>query len=142
MTYSLAFSQAVMIVIYVADKIHQGIHDFVPTKELARDLNIPRPSAVKILNLLSKEGIIETREGAGGGVRLGVPSSMITLLDIFEAIESDRPLFHTNYKFRVTGKKPDRARQEVDGVLTAAEDAMREVLEGGSLDALLAALNE
>jgi Rrf2 family protein len=142
MTYSLGFSQAVMIVIYVADKIRQGMYDFVPTQELARDLNIPRPSAVKILGLLSKEGIIETREGAGGGVRLGVSSSDLSLLDIFYAIEADRPLFHKKYKFRVTGKKPDRARQAVDRIFTAAEDAMKATLKGGSIDDLVAALNE
>ena len=141
MTYSLAFSQAVMVVIYVADKVRQGIYDFVPTKELSRDLNIPRPSAVKILNSLNKAGIIETREGAKGGIRLGISASEISILDIFEAIESGRALFHKNYQFRVTGKKPDRARQAVDSIFTAAENAMKAELEGDSIEDLLETLN-
>ena len=140
MSYSLAFSQAIMVVVYVADKVRQGIYDFVPTKELSHDLNIPRPSAVKILNSLTKAGIIETREGAKGGVRLGVSASEISILDVFEAIESGRSLFHKNYQFRVAGAKPDRARQAVDSVLNAAENAMKKELEGGSIEELLAQL--
>mgnify|MGYP002640171753 CR=1 FL=1 len=141
MTYSLAFSQAIMVVIYVADKVQQGFHDFVPTKKLSEDLNIPRPSAVKILNSLSKAGIIETREGAKGGVRLGVAASEISILDVFEAIETGRALFHKNYQFAVVGEKPERARQAVDLVLGTAEDAMKAALEGGSIEDFLSVLN-
>ena len=38
MSYSLAFSQAIMVVVYVAVLVRQGIYDFVPTKELSHDL--------------------------------------------------------------------------------------------------------
>ena len=131
-----------MVVIYVADKVEQGYFDFVPTKELSRDLNIPRPSAVKILNALSKAGIIETREGAKGGVRLGVAASELSMLDVFEAIESGRALFHKNYQFGVVGDKPERARQAVDAVLGSAEDAMKDALKGGSIADFLSILNE
>lgn len=131
-----------MVVIYVADKVEQGYFDFVPTKELSRDLNIPRPSAVKILNALSKAGIIETREGAKGGVRLGVAASELSVLDVFEAIESGRVLFHKNYQFGVMGDKPERARQAVDAVLGSAEDAMKDALKGGSIADFLSILNE
>jgi Rrf2 family protein len=142
MTYSLAFSQAIMVAIYVADKVEQGFFDFVPTKQLSQDLNIPRPSAVKILNALSKAGIIETREGAKGGVRLGVPASELSILDILEAIESGRGLFHKNYQFGVVGDKPERARQAVDALLGSAEDAMKEALKGGSIEDFLSVLNQ
>ena len=141
MTYSLAFSQAVMIVLYVADKVRQGMYDFVPTQELSRDLNIPRPSAVKILNSLMRAEIIETREGAKGGVRSGIDASEITVLDIFEAVEAGRPLFHRNYQFGVIGEKPDQARQAVDTIFSAAENAMKAELVGGTIEDLLSALN-
>ncbi|MCB9104195.1 MAG: Rrf2 family transcriptional regulator [Anaerolineales bacterium] len=66
MSYSLTFSQSVITVLFVADKVQQGIYDFVPTQEISDALNIPKPSAVKILQSLNRAGIIETREGAKG----------------------------------------------------------------------------
>ncbi|MEZ4594356.1 MAG: Rrf2 family transcriptional regulator [Chloroflexota bacterium] len=93
MSYSLSFSQAIVTVIFVGDKVAQGFYDFVPTKELSDALNIARPTAVKILGNLAGAGIIETREGAKGGVRLALPPAEVTILDIFQAIESGKALF-------------------------------------------------
>ena len=77
MSYSLSFSQAIVTVLFVGDKVEQGFYDFVPTKELSEALNIARPTAVKILGNLAGAGIIETREGAKGGVRLALPPDSI-----------------------------------------------------------------
>ena len=52
MSYSLSFSQAIFTVLFVGDKVGQGFYDFVPTKELSASLNIPNPTAVKILGNL------------------------------------------------------------------------------------------
>ncbi len=117
MSYSLAFSQAIFTVLFVADKVQQGIYDFVPTKELSDSLNIARPSAVKILQNLNRAGIIETREGAKGGVRLAMSPSKITILDIFNAIEYNRPLFRLDLKLHVTGEKPTRGQQTISQLL-------------------------
>ncbi|HNB42397.1 MAG TPA: Rrf2 family transcriptional regulator, partial [Anaerolineales bacterium] len=91
MSYSLSFSQAIFTVLFVGDKVEQGFFDFVPTKELSAALNIPNPTAVKILGSLANAGIIETREGSRGGVRLAKPAKQITLLDVFNAIEAGKP---------------------------------------------------
>ncbi len=142
MSYSLAFSQAIMVVIYVADKVQQGLYDFVPTGQLSESLNISRPTAVKILGNLAGAGIIETREGAKGGVRLALPPSDITILHILEAIETGKSLFRHDYRLRVTGVKPTRAQQEVLNVFTSAEKAMKRQLSQTTIASLLNALNE
>jgi len=129
MSYSLAFSQAIVTVIFVADKVQQGMFDFVPTKQLSESLNIARPTAVKILRHLTGAGIIETREGAKGGVRLAVCPEDVTILDIFEAIETGKPMFRHDYRLRVTGKKPTRVQAEVLTILNSAESAMKAQLE-------------
>src|SRR6185503_20356232 len=128
MSYSLAFSQAIITVLYVADKVQQDIYDFVPTKQLAEDLNIAGPSAVKILQSLNSVGIIETREGAKGGVRLAKSPADITILDIFNALEKERPLFRFDLGLQITGEKPTRAQQEISGLLSSAEEAMKDKL--------------
>lgn len=93
MSYSLAFWQGITIVVFTAVKIENGHYEFVPTRQLSQSLDIAVPTAVKILQALNKAGITETREGSKGGVRLAKNPEHITLLDVFHAIEHDRPLF-------------------------------------------------
>lgn len=129
MTYSLGVWQAMMATVFIADKVQLGIHDFVPTSRLAEDLDIPAPSLSRLLRSLNRAGIIETREGAHGGVRLAVPPDQVTLLDVVEAIEQQRPLFRTDAAPAVTGETPTRRQQALRTALLSAEDAMRSELE-------------
>ena len=142
MSYSLSFSQAIFVVLFVGDKVAQKYFDFVPTKEISTSLNIPNPSAVKILGNLASAGIIETREGSHGGVRLAKPAQQITLLDVFNALEAGKPMFRQDYQLRVTGKKPTRAHQSVYAVLTDAEQGMKSRLAKTTIADLMASLNQ
>jgi Rrf2 family protein len=101
-------------------------------------LNIPNPSAVKILGSLASAGIIETREGSRGGVRLAKPAQQITLLDVFTAIETGKPMFRQDHQLRVTGEKPTRAQQSVYAILTDAETAMKTKLAQTTIADLMA----
>ena len=142
MSYSLAFSQAILTVLFVGDKVEQGYYDFVPTKELSTSLNIARPTAVKILGSLVGAGIIETREGAKGGVRLAKTPADVTILDVFTAVEPGKPMFRHDFELRVSGEKPTRAQQAVLQILTDAEAAMATQLAQTTIADLLAVLNE
>ena len=142
MSYSLSFSQAIFTVLFVGDKVGQGFYDFVPTKELSAALNIPNPTAVKILGSLASAGIIETREGSRGGVRLAKPAQEITLLDVFSAIETGKPMFRQDYQLRVTGEKPTRAHKSVFAILSGAEAAMKDHLAQTTIADLMATLNK
>ena len=142
MSYSLAFSQAIITVIFVGDKVEQGYFDFVPTKEISTALNIARPSAVKILGNLASAGIIETREGAKGGVRLAVEPAGVTILDIFNAIETGKAMFRHDFALRVTGDKPTRAQSAVLTILNDAETAMKTQLAQTTIADLLTTLNQ
>ncbi|MCA9883634.1 MAG: Rrf2 family transcriptional regulator [Anaerolineae bacterium] len=141
MTYSLAFSQAIIVTLYVADKVEQGMFDFIPTTQLSDDLNMSPSSTSSILRRLNRAGLIETREGVKGGVRLAVPSVEVTVLDIFEAIEQNKPLFQQNVKLRVTGQKPDRATKALIDVFSDAEAAMKARLQATTIEDLRAILN-
>ncbi len=141
MSYSLAFSQSVITVLFVADKVQQGMYDFVPTRQLSEALNIAAPTAVKIIQALARAGIIETREGVKGGVRLAKDPADVTMLDVFHAIESGRTLFRTDLNLRVSGDKPDRARRAVAGLLNDAEEAMKANLKKVTVRGLIDELN-
>ena len=141
MSYSLSFSQAIVTVLFVGDKVEQGFYDFVPTKELSEALNIARPTAVKILGNLAGAGIIETREGAKGGVRLALPPAEITIMDIFQAIESGKALFRHDFELAVTGEKPTRAQGAILDILNEAEAAMHDRLGQTTIADLLSIVN-
>jgi len=141
MSYSLAFSKAILVVLFVADKVKQGMYEFVPTKVISEALNIAGPTAVKILQSLNRAGIIETREGARGGVRLARKMEDITVLDIFNAIEQERPLFRTDLNLNVTGQKPTRSQKAVLSVLKNAETEMKNRLSAVSLADLIDTIN-
>jgi DNA-binding IscR family transcriptional regulator len=66
MSYSLSFTKAVLVVVFVADKIRQGQFEFLSTATISEVLNIPKPTLVKILRSLNADGIIETKEGKTG----------------------------------------------------------------------------
>jgi Rrf2 family protein len=115
--------------VYVADKVRLGTHEFVPTSRVAEDLDIPAPSLSRLLRNLNRAGIIETREGASGGVRLAVPAEDVTLLDLLEAIEQKLPLFRTDAEPRVKGETPMLRQAALKGALADAETAMRSSLK-------------
>ncbi len=142
MSYSLAFSKAIITVLFVGDKVRQGMYEFVPAKVISAALNIPGPTLVKILQNLHKAGIVETREGAKGGVRLAVPPAKITFFDIFSAIESGRPLFRMDLNLNVSGSKPTRGQQAILGVLKRAEDSMKESLKTVTIEEILQQLEK
>ena len=128
MSYSLTFSKAIITIVFVADKVEQGMYDFVPTKKISESLNLAGPTAVKILHNLVRSGLIETREGSKGGIRLAKRPSDITILDIFNAIEYERPMFRLELNVNVKGEKPTKAQLAINDILTNAENKMKDSL--------------
>jgi len=129
LSYSLGLWQAMLATVYVADKVRLGVHEFVPTSRVADDLDIPAPSLARLMRSLNHAGIIETREGASGGVRLSMPAEKVTLLDLLEAIEQKLPLFRTDGEPRVQGVTPTMRQAALRGALADAEAAMRSTLQ-------------
>jgi Rrf2 family protein len=132
-SYSTTFPHAILALLYVTDKVRQGLAEYVPIQQISSELNIPPSTTGLIIRYLSRAGLVETREGAKGGIRPARTPDAITVYDIFKAIEQERPVFQTNLHPRVTGSKPTRAQQTIVSTLRAAEDAMRERLQDTTL---------
>lgn len=140
MGYSSAFSQSLFVMLFVADKVAKGLFEFISTQQIAETLNIPASTTGMILRQLNRVGLIETREGASGGVRLARPPEEITILDIFTAMEQERPLFQTNFQAKVAGETPSKAQAAILQVLENARDALRENLRGVTVRDLMDAI--
>jgi Rrf2 family iron-sulfur cluster assembly transcriptional regulator len=73
--------------LYVASKDNQ---QFVPIRQIARDLNISFHFLTKILQLLTQKNIMTSYRGPNGGVILAKPANDITIYDIVEAIDGSK----------------------------------------------------
>lgn len=138
MSYPLTLTQAIGLVVYVAVKVEEGFTDFLSTREVAAALGIAGPTASKIVHGLVRANLIETREGAKGGIRLARPAERITLLDVFQAIEQGRALFRTDVDGIPGGERPAAIRLRVGRRLRDAEDAMKASLAGVTIKELYA----
>lgn len=137
MAYSISISQAISIVLYIAVKMKDCKYEFLTTKAISEKLNIALPTAVKILNSLTIAGLTMTREGAKGGVLLSKSPSDISLLDIFQAIEHERPLFKTKFDFNINGDNVTSLVNMVTNCLENAESEMKNSLRKTTIEDLL-----
>lgn len=71
---------AIHSVLYLAE------HPGASRGKIAKDLDIPTAYLAKVLKRLSDAGIVESRQGRGGGAYLLADPAELTLLDVVEAI--------------------------------------------------------
>jgi len=63
------------------------------TRDMADFQEISPSFVAKLFTKLEKAGVVRSREGIGGGFRLARPADRITVLDVVDAIEGNKPLF-------------------------------------------------
>lgn len=134
MSYPLGVWQALLAVVYVADKARLGDLEFVPTATVAEDLGIPTPSLARLLRALAAAGVVETREGARGGVRLASRPDRIAILDVVEAVDPRESLFRTDAAPAVAGETPARRQAAIRGALDDATLAFKQRLAATSIE--------
>jgi Rrf2 family protein len=54
---------------------------------IAKEINAPQNYLGKLLQSLSREGLVQSQKGLGGGFRLARPAQSISLLEVVEPIE-------------------------------------------------------
>jgi Rrf2 family nitric oxide-sensitive transcriptional repressor len=102
------------------------------TEEIAGEFGISRHHLTKIVRELSAQGVIATRRGARGGIRLARPARAITLGEIARLLESDHPLVEC---FRADGGACVLlARCRLKRRLAAAREAFFRELDGTTLE--------
>jgi Rrf2 family protein len=141
MSYSLSFSKAILVVIFISDKTRQNQFEFLSTASLSEILNIPKPTLVKILQSLTAAGIIETKEGKFGGIRLIKDPSNISVLEILNAVEKGKSLFNTTFDIKAKGQRPDKAQISLLDLFGAAENKMKEELSKKTIAQILEEMN-
>ncbi|WP_178075957.1 RrF2 family transcriptional regulator [Paenibacillus oralis] len=135
MAYSTALSQAVSILLYIHAISEEPCANFLSTKIISEQLNIPAPTTAKVIRSLSNAKLTVTKEGAKGGITLSRPLTEMTLLDVFLAVEPGKPLFKLHTDVVLQGKDTEVAeiQQKISKRFEAAEQAMRQSLAEVSL---------
>lgn len=138
MSFSIAFSQALEITAYVGIKSKEERYEYLSIEKISEKLNIPVPSIKRISSLLKKNGILSSKSGLYGGLKLAKPASKIKYYDILIAIEGTNQLFKTHRDFNMTAfqdqNKVEAWLQRNSRVLNQAEEAMLTVLKNTSLE--------
>ena len=57
------------------------------TEQLAREFALSRNHLVKIVRELARAGILDARKGAGGGICLAQPASLLTIGEVVRCLE-------------------------------------------------------
>ncbi len=84
MIYSRSAEYAIRSFVYLA-RIPDG--KFAMARQIAEDEKIPAHFLAKILQELTRKGLLRSNKGPSGGFSLRVPASQIKLLDLVEALD-------------------------------------------------------
>ena len=57
------------------------------SQQIAHASGVPLPTVAKVLNTLSRDGIVESHRGASGGYALARPAAEIAVAEVIEALE-------------------------------------------------------
>lgn len=129
MAYSTALSQGISILLYIHALSEENCSNYLSTKLISEQLNIPVPTTVKVIRNLNNAKLTMAKEGAKGGILLAQPLSEITMLDVFLAVEPGKALFKVHTDVTLQGQDVDDVKQKVVHHLEGAEIAMQNYLK-------------
>ena len=110
------------------------------SRDLAEFQGVSPSYVAKLFTQLQKAGLVVATEGLGGGFRLARPAGDITVLDVVDALEGDKPLFRCREVrdecILHAGNPPERGPSEVcsiHAIMLEAEARMRDALADRTL---------
>ncbi|OGL42423.1 MAG: hypothetical protein A2161_21090 [Candidatus Schekmanbacteria bacterium RBG_13_48_7] len=87
MNQVLKISEAASLALHTMMLLAENSDKLVSTKDIASTLKVSEAHLSKVLQRLTKVGMVSAIRGPKGGFRLGRSTGEITLLDIYESIE-------------------------------------------------------
>ncbi|CAM3018478.1 Rrf2 family transcriptional regulator [Paenibacillus taichungensis] len=129
MAYSTALSQGISILLYIHVLSEENCSNYLSTKLISEQLNIPVPTTVKVIRNLNNAKLTMAKEGAKGGILLAQPLSEITMLDVFLAVEPGKDLFKVHTDVTLQGQDVDDVKEKIIHHLEGAEIAMQNYLK-------------
>jgi Rrf2 family transcriptional regulator, nitric oxide-sensitive transcriptional repressor len=116
--FSTTVEYALRAAVYLASKYGQSS----TTEEVAEHTQVPGAYLAKILQGLSRAGLVRSQRGVGGGVSLAKSPEVLTVLDIINAVEPFRRL-----STEALGKP------KVDAFLSGLHECIHDVINNAEL---------
>lgn len=114
-------------------------------KDLAELQGIPPEYAAKLFTKLNKAGLVSASEGVRGGFALALPAAQISVQDVVDAVDGNKPLFECREirsRCAIFDDNPPawttKGTCSIHAVMLEAEKNMREVLARHTLADLAA----
>ncbi len=128
----LRISESASLALHVASLLARHPERRFSTAEIAKILAASEHTLAKVMQRLSRAGLVESLRGPTGGFLLARPAAELTVLDIYEAV--DGPLGEAGC---LLGKGPCVASTCLLGGLVARiHDTVRQVFQESTLQTL------
>ena len=95
------------------------------TEQIAVATKVPQAYLSKVLQGLSRAGIVRSQRGIGGGVALASPPTQLTILDVVNAVDPIQRIHHCPLGIPGHGKVLCPLHRRVDDALCMVEEAFR-----------------
>jgi len=106
----------------------------VSVEELVNKLGVPQPFMRKILQLLSKNGVLESSKGQGGGFRLCIPARKLYLIKIMRIFQGEVGLNECFLKKNIC---PNKGKCVLRNKIKSIEDGVLRQLKAISIASLV-----
>jgi Rrf2 family protein len=93
------------------------------TRQLAKVTKVPGPYLSKVLQLLSKQNLVEAHRGVHGGFSLSRPARNITILDAVDAVEPIQRIQVCPLGLKSHGKRLCPLHKKMDAALAEVQRA-------------------
>ena len=113
--------------------------EFISSREIAKREKIPLSFLRRILQRLAREGLIETREGAAGGVRLAADPDRIELTRLIRIFQGKISLVECLFRKRIC---PNRSHCVLRARLKKIERLVLDELAGVTVGGLVKDIEE
>ncbi|MCU0646810.1 MAG: Rrf2 family transcriptional regulator [Gemmatimonadaceae bacterium] len=80
-------SSRVAVAVHVLTLLAASGEELVPSDAIAGSVNTNAAVIRRLLQALTRSGLVRTQLGPGGGATLAVPAHQITLRDVYDAVE-------------------------------------------------------
>ena len=102
--------------------------------ELVKDLGVPRPYLRKILQILTKKGILNSFKGLGGGFSLAIEPERIFLVDLMEIFQGPIKINECILKKKVC---PDVKKCPLKREIDSIEDHIVQKMKSVTINSLV-----
>lgn len=127
MHFKASVEYGMRAVLYLAEK-----GSICSSREVADEMSIPRDYLIQLAQLLRNAGIIHARPGKNGGYSLAKDASEISMLDIFNALQNDRPRSE-----RKEAEDANDLLQDITAACSAVEREMEEYMSSITLQNMI-----